>query len=478
MNIKQTEAETGLTRANIRYYEKEGLLSPARESNGYRDYSSEDVLTLSRIKLLRQLDIPVETIRQLQSGQIAMQPVIDRQLNEVEKQKKQLDDKTRVLKDMKQDQVAYGTLDAKTYLDRFDHPKPAAPTARITDGEAHTPHPWRRYFARGLDISLYELIFEAVLYLGFGMHPLNENVRTIVLLIAGVVMTLLLEPLLLHFFGTTPGKCLFGIFIEDNDGKRLSLSLARERTKGVLFSGEGLCLPGLMQWRNWKSYKDYCEGYQLSWEYDSQLYFKDTKTWRGWGYIAATALIAASAGLLALHAQLPIHRGALTTAQFAENYTDLMHYHGYYENYRLDEDLNWVEIPQPGSVIIYATGDPIFPVFTVTEENGQVVSIKMEASAQNTDSWIASYDNDAFLAYLSFAGAQKPLNPLAFWLGKNTEPFKTEDFTDFSFTQNGIAVSCSYETVGYGYTPDSSLLIPPDGADTRFSWVFTMEKIR
>ena len=55
MNIGQLEAALGMTRANIRFYEKEGLLSPTRSENGYRDYTGSDLDTLRRIKLLRQL---------------------------------------------------------------------------------------------------------------------------------------------------------------------------------------------------------------------------------------------------------------------------------------------------------------------------------------------------------------------------------------------------------------------------------------
>ena len=52
MNIAEVERRTGLTRANIRFYEKEGLLSPARGANGYRDYTEKDVETLRKILLL------------------------------------------------------------------------------------------------------------------------------------------------------------------------------------------------------------------------------------------------------------------------------------------------------------------------------------------------------------------------------------------------------------------------------------------
>ena len=43
MTIKEMEALTGLTRANIRFYEQHGLLSPERHQNGYRDYTEEDL---------------------------------------------------------------------------------------------------------------------------------------------------------------------------------------------------------------------------------------------------------------------------------------------------------------------------------------------------------------------------------------------------------------------------------------------------
>ena len=38
------------------------------------------------------------------------------------------------------------------------------------------------------------------------------------------------EPFLLRFFGTTPGKWMLGLSVESVDGGRLSLAEARERT--------------------------------------------------------------------------------------------------------------------------------------------------------------------------------------------------------------------------------------------------------
>lgn len=63
MNTKQVEELVGVSRQNIRYYEKEGLLTPCREQgNSYRDYSQEDVERLKLIKMLRMLDMPLKDI--------------------------------------------------------------------------------------------------------------------------------------------------------------------------------------------------------------------------------------------------------------------------------------------------------------------------------------------------------------------------------------------------------------------------------
>ena len=42
MTIKEIELRSGMDRANIRFYEKEGLLSPRYLDNGYRDYTEDD----------------------------------------------------------------------------------------------------------------------------------------------------------------------------------------------------------------------------------------------------------------------------------------------------------------------------------------------------------------------------------------------------------------------------------------------------
>ena len=63
MKIKELEQASGIPRASIRFYEKEGLLEPERMENGYREYSDRDLEALRKIVLLRALQVPLKDIR-------------------------------------------------------------------------------------------------------------------------------------------------------------------------------------------------------------------------------------------------------------------------------------------------------------------------------------------------------------------------------------------------------------------------------
>lgn len=91
MRINEVERQVGITKKNIRFYEEEGLLKPSRSAeNGYRDYSEADVAVLQRIKLLRQLAVPLEEIRRLHSGAAALADCMHRQVIHLEAQAQNL----------------------------------------------------------------------------------------------------------------------------------------------------------------------------------------------------------------------------------------------------------------------------------------------------------------------------------------------------------------------------------------------------
>ena len=92
MGIKEVEKQTGISSQNIRFYERQGLLSPERNpENGYRMYGEEEVEQLKRIKLFRKLDMPVEAIRRLFSGEQSLQEARTAQRKREQDEKKHLE---------------------------------------------------------------------------------------------------------------------------------------------------------------------------------------------------------------------------------------------------------------------------------------------------------------------------------------------------------------------------------------------------
>lgn len=66
LRIGQAAARSGVTAANIRFYEKSGLLPEgARSRNSYRSYSERDIHQLRFIRLCRAMDMSLDEVRTL-----------------------------------------------------------------------------------------------------------------------------------------------------------------------------------------------------------------------------------------------------------------------------------------------------------------------------------------------------------------------------------------------------------------------------
>ena len=64
--IGKAAALSGVSTANIRFYEKEGLLAPGvRSANSYRSYSDGDIHQLRFIRLCRAMDMSLDEVRTL-----------------------------------------------------------------------------------------------------------------------------------------------------------------------------------------------------------------------------------------------------------------------------------------------------------------------------------------------------------------------------------------------------------------------------
>ena len=70
MKTNELEKLLGTKKDTLRYYEKEELISPSRDDNGYRNYSYEDIRIIKNIIMLRSFDLSIEDIRRIFNNEI------------------------------------------------------------------------------------------------------------------------------------------------------------------------------------------------------------------------------------------------------------------------------------------------------------------------------------------------------------------------------------------------------------------------
>ena len=76
--------KTGLSKQTILYYEKEGLIHPLRDDNGYRNYSKQDEQVLILIKLLRSMNVGIDDIKMVIDQQLSFQDCLTNQQSYLE----------------------------------------------------------------------------------------------------------------------------------------------------------------------------------------------------------------------------------------------------------------------------------------------------------------------------------------------------------------------------------------------------------
>lgn len=459
MTIKELENRTGMTRANIRFYEGEGLLSPKRLENGYRDYSKEDVRTLEKIKLLRQLQMDLDTIRLVQKGVLTLEQALFSQLTRLEGDKTVIERAAQVCRELEQSGVEYGALEPEPWLDQLKLPPQPAfqPPPQPSPPLRQEPHydvpracyyPWRRLFARGLDVMLYSTAFElAWLLISWDQSILNAPIFVNwVLTTLALVFALAVEPLWIHFLGWTPGKWVFGLKLRDRDGNRLTLAQGWRRSKGVGWEGYAWNIPIAGLVIMWKCRKRGLDGMDCAWDADEG--YRYTREERRVNpmvvYLVAAGMCTGLTVLATLQTNMPVNRGDLTVAEFSENYDQ---YHRrlmepVYEDYvpRVDREGRWERSEHSGTQIGYTTTDTTLNVdsgkayqfermvtdteawdqMVFTVEEGRVTAVTLRMTVQDSVVWpggISQYRET--LALLAISGAVDGLNPfnynVAFW---------------------------------------------------------------
>lgn len=447
MTIKELEERTGMTRDNIRYYEQEGLLAPARKENGYRSYSEEDCEDLLKIKLLRQLQFSLQEIRDLQDGTLSLTQAMEGRSALLERESSELLSARDVCRTIEREVPDYAALDPQVYLRQLSAPRDTAAA------DVAQPHPWRRYFARSLDLTLAGLAVSLVRFCVFRqtVDSGGAGARIVQLILSWTVL-MLAEPLLLHFWGTTVGKRLFGIrVVSIRTGEKLGLSEAFSRTGMVFACGDGASIPLVNIGCNIYSYYRYAvKGEPLAWEEDNTEQFSDM-TWRApVGYVLAVAAVVGVTYLAGISTLLPPNRGDLTVAEFAENYN---YYRDHFEidpRFSLDRDGKWEKAEDTGFVVISIGGELPQPDYVFTTEDGVITQVSWSYTLEEEAVYLDSVSPQ--LCYLSLAAAQR---------GTHVWDLKNDGLLMEGWDVNAEHFSCSWQGVTLDYR--TQLLRDADG---------------
>ena len=486
MTIKEVEELAEMPRANIRFYEAEGLLTPTRSANGYRDYSEEDLLVLKKIKLLRSLHMSLEEIKALHTGQQELSVVLEQQIKKLSVDKEDLDKAQTVCETMYRDGSEYESLDAEKYLQNLKNEvsnytflqeeqnceeKPYWDAKEANeDILENVQSPGRRYFARALDQVFYYMLWNCflMLVLDTSLASRSEGASRLDPFVI-MLFTLVLEPLQLTLFGTTLGKWILGLHVWHNDDRKLTFKEAFTRTFQVLFYGMAFNLPGFNWWRLYKSFMVCAGPENLEWEYDTRLILKDEKKRRIFAFITAHVLIIGMVFVADAVAQTPMHRGELTVSQFCENYRRLAEYHGVQSGYILDDNGIWQQKKNnDGHVIIYLFeyGAPSEFIFE-TDADGKIqkISFIMEEYVgkipSDEDRRTIARDQiqrQMELATLAFVGAKNEFSQFSFAREKMIETITSNVFSDYSFTEAKVNVNCDVEYEGYSLVENEFLM--------------------
>lgn len=337
-------------------------------------------------------------------------------------------------------------------------------------------YPWRRYWARSIDLFIYEILWSAFLWSVFHVGLMGRSLWGNLLdVYVALGLMLFLEPVCLHFLGTTPGKAIFGLQVKHAAGRNLTYSEGLYRTWVLIGSGMGYNIPIYHLVRLWKSFVACTDGNLLPWDQSVAYSIKDTKWYRWFIFIGANIVIFALTFLLYSSGMFPPNRGDLTVAQFAENYN-------YYEK-QLDADFDNIYMNEKGKwTEKKVQGVHYFPIYygsypeiSFQLEGDYVKGLTLKHEATGRKDFIDSHSSQMALAALAFAGAQEEVGLFSKAPQKILEQVLPE-FRSFQFALCGITFTCDIEYSGYANI-GHGMLTPIEGS-TKYDYhfVFSMEK--
>ena len=331
------------------------------------------------------------------------------------------------------------------------------------------PYPWRRYFARMLDLNLYGLIWFAFTSLVLNLNIEKGFFVSIINSYVLIGIMLLLEPLLLSKCGTTLGKWVFGLAIRGLDGTKLTYKQALHRMFGVFKSGFGYNIP-LFNLLIMAICFDDCKLQKLlPWEKDTLYTIKDRKFDRIIICIALFILMVGINAFISLQADMPLNKGNITPKEYYENCNDIMAQskddYGRYLNAKGD----WIENAKKSQDFHAFL---LLPKHQLIVEDGIIKGVRLELETNNELDTFGFQDQKK-VSVMSFFAAQPKMN--YYKLHKSDVLNKIDStFENYSFTEDGVKFTHHVELKGCKLKDNG---IEPTEHVYYIHLVFTMEKV-
>lgn len=491
MTSKEMEARSGVPRANIRYYEAEGLLAPARSGNGYRDYSEEDLRTLEKIKLLRRLGVTIEELRALRDGKADLGAVLDRRLAEVGGEQAALGRVERVCGDLRRSGATFAGLDPGKYLADLDAPalpgeggpwwdKASAPALPETDRLPTVHSAFRRFFARTFDEFLMRMLLASGLCLAGGKLT---TVNNFVVSLAAVVLLAFVEPLFLRLWGTTPGKALLGMRLTGPDGKNMPYTEGLARYFLMMWYGQGFEIPiwSAIQW--YRSARRCWDDEPQPWDAEVAYIAKPFRARYGVGLVLASLLVLTAGEAANSWSQTPPNRGDVTVAEFAENFNWEIEYLELSERSYLTPEGQWrnrPEVDENGSYAGLSLDElmgmedwPEAREFHYTVEDGHVTAVTLSGTVDNAVTGRGSPEGYVPLIVMALTFGREES---AFWYwprrAQLVELERTNWSEDFTLHQPGVVITAEVEQTGFYYY--AGIGWQPMEEENRLSFTYTV----
>lgn len=406
MLIQEVENRTGLDRATIRFYEKEGIITPKRNhENGYRSYSEDDIQLLLKIKLLRQLDVSLVTIKEMMQRKRQLDVVLTDQITFLENRIQSDSRSISVCEQMCNDKVDFDSIESNRYLRMLTDPQQKKEVYQ--EQVEREVHPLRRFFARKIDQMLVITILDFVAIVILKIRPASTALFT-VLQILGYFLAVPIEAAMLHLLGTTVGKWTMGIRIEDINGGKPEFDDALSRSFCVLKEGCGFYIPIWSLYKMYKNYNTASVAINNLWDENTEIVYKSWRIPRKSVIAIVLCLIIVLDCVSFRNSVMPRNRGVnLTISEFAENYSDYMKIFGFEDSkYILSKAGTWERNDAENVIIIGQGSDTTRESFQFEMDGEHITAIHFRDEWENIE-FIDIIPAYCLIATFAFVGSRE-----------------------------------------------------------------------